>query len=75
MFTREYITDIIGRAARTWAQTALSVITIAGVTTMEGVSWGLVVSTASLAAILSILGALSYPPTAIDTTPKRAEIE
>lgn len=52
------------RALRTWAQTALALIP-AGVT-LQDVSWEVVVSTALLAAVVSLLMSIAGIPEAAD---------
>ena len=56
---RYYWESVIERSAKTWAQAALAAIVVTGADDLGGVPWWGVFSTATLAAIISILTSIA----------------
>jgi hypothetical protein len=63
ILTPQWIRAALIRATKTFAQAAIAAITVNGTTaTISQVDWGIVLSTAALSALLSILTSLSGLP-------------
>jgi hypothetical protein len=63
VLTPQWIRAALIRATKTFAQAAIAAITVNGTTaTISQVDWGIVLSTAALSALLSILTSLSGLP-------------
>ena len=70
---RSFAKAALIRAARTFAQTAVALIPVGA--TIEAVDWRLVVGTAALAAVLSILTSLATGLPEADETPLGGDYE
>ena len=63
ILSSQWIHAALIRATKTFAQAAIAAITVNGTTaTISQVDWGIVLSTAALSALLSILTSLSGLP-------------
>jgi len=52
---RQFLTDLAERAAKTFAQALIAVLTVQGVSGVLDVNWGRALSVAALATVVSVL--------------------